>query len=156
MRGSVSFVTTGLVYGLVEHGGENKEMVRVTSSLSIDHEIKARYMRAVGVRNMSNDVEGYMKWKADKYEKIKNKVVPDQGTTNLNSETDFDSSSNLKSVIINQEKITLDVLNDPRLELNVAIDKIQDTKTLNKVVANAHMVESLAKTRLKRRLIENG
>jgi len=154
--GSVSFVTIGLVYGLLEDGGDGKKMVRITSSLSIDHEIKARYMRAVGMRNMSNDVEGYMKWKAEKYEKMKNMVATDHGTTNLNSETDFDSNSNLKSVVIKKEKITLDVLNMGKVELNVAIDKIVDTQTLSKVVANAHMVEGLAKTRIKWKVRPNG
>ena len=122
---------------------------------SIDHVIKARYMKIIGHRNMSNDVEEYMKSRVEEYEKIKNRVAPDQGTTNNNadSSSNFNSHSNLKSVTIQREKnndITLDVLNDSKIDLSLNIDKIDNKTVMCKVKANAHMVETIANTRIQR------
>ena len=122
---------------------------------SIDHEIKAKYMKIIGHRNMSNDVEEYMKSRVEEYEKIKNIVAPDQGTTNNSNSasSNFNSNSNLKSVTIQQEKendITLDVLNDSKIDLSLNIDKIDNKTVMCKIKANAHMVETIANTRIQR------
>jgi hypothetical protein len=79
MRGSVSSVTIELVYGLVENGGDGKEMVRTNSTFSIDHEIKASYYEIVGHRHASDDLEAYMKSVVEEKDKIKNLVAPYQG-----------------------------------------------------------------------------
>jgi hypothetical protein len=144
-----------LVYGLVKNGGDGKKMVKVNSTYSIDHEIKINFQKMIG-RNTSNDLEAYMKSRLEEAENIKNIVAPYQGTTDLNSESaSFNSDSNLKSVTIKQEKITLDVLNMSKAELSVTIDKIGDLQTMGKVQANAHMVEGIAKTRMKKLRQEN-
>jgi hypothetical protein len=128
-------------------------LVRTNSTYSIDHEIKARYYAAVGHRHASDDLEAYMKSRAEEYEKIKNMVAPDQGTTttNLNSDiSNFNSKTNNKSVTLQQEKekIGLDVLNMSKPELNINIDKLENKTVLCRVKANAHMVETIANTRI--------
>jgi hypothetical protein len=127
------------------------KLVRINTIFSIDHEIKARYAKIIGHRNMSNDVEEYMKSRVEEYEKIKNIVAPNQGTTTNNSESsNFNSNSNLKSVIMQQENITLDLLNDSKIDLSLNTNKLENKTLLCKVKANAHMVESIANTRIQR------
>lgn len=127
-------------------------MVRVNSTFSIDHEIKAKYQELIGKGNTSNDLEQYMKSVVEEKEKIKNMAVPNQGTTNnLTSELcNSNSNSNLKSVTLQQEIITLDVLNTSKPELSATIDNINDIQTLGKVQGTAHMVEAIAKTRIQK------
>ena len=132
-------------------------MVKTNATYSIDHEIKTNFQKMLG-RNTSNDLEAYMKSRLEEAEKIKNIVAPDQGTTNLNSELsgNFNSNSNDKNVVtLQQEKIVLDVLNMDKPELSATVEKLDDKQTLGKVQGNAHMVESIAKTRIQR-LITDG
>ena len=134
-------------------------MVKTNATYSIDHEVKEKFHQMLGKGNTSDDLEEYMIFRIGEYEKLKNKVVPDQGATYNNSESaNFNSNSKLKSVTVKQEKIVLDVLNMSKPELSVTIDNICDIKSLGLVQANAHVVETVAKTRMKKlkRKEENG
>lgn len=56
---------------------------------------------------MSNDIEDYMKSRVEEYEKIKNIVAPDQGTTtSINSDLSSNSNSNsIKVLPCNKRKL---------------------------------------------------
>jgi hypothetical protein len=127
-------------------------MVRIAATYHIDHEIKAKFQEILGKGNTSNDLEQYMKSVIDEKEKIKNfLVVPDQETTNIPSElSSSNSNSNLKSVTLQHEGITLDVLNTPKSELSVNLERIDDIKALGRVQGTAHMVETIARIRIQK------